>query len=156
MVKKDVELFKSIVNEVVAENLKPIESRLNAMEKQLKALSVDNSVTVEKQATSKSTKSTKSTKKATKSEPTVKITVLDKPLAKELGYDVVKWNESLYIRQTTYQKDRKYRELAMKNDGRLMKDSKMKCYEFKTEAEVDKALKAIKKSKDAYKKSVAK
>ena len=50
MVKKDVELFKSIVNEVVAENLKPIESRLNAMEKQLKALSVDNSVTVEKQA----------------------------------------------------------------------------------------------------------
>lgn len=50
MVKKDVELFKSIVKEVVAEELKPIESKLNAMEKQLNALSVDNSVVVEKEA----------------------------------------------------------------------------------------------------------
>ena len=158
MVKKDLELIKGIVNEVVTENNKVLLAKMESMEKQIKALSVVDKApspvkVVSKPSTTKSAKSTKSVK-VTKAQAGVQ--VIEYPLATDLGYDVVEYNDVFYIRQTTFQKDRKYRELAMKNDGRLMKDSKMKCYEFKTFYEVEKALKAIKKSKDAYKKSVAK
>lgn len=156
MTKKELEIIKGIVNEVVVENNKVLLAKMESMEKRINGLSIDNAVVTKTKATKTTTKtkSAKTTAKATKGVENVSVALAD-----DLGYDVVMFDGVYYIRQTTYQKDRKYRELAMKNDGRLRTDKgfeKMKCYEFKTLNAVQTALKAVKKSKDAYKKSVAK
>ena len=156
MTKKEYETIKGIVNEVVAENNKVLLSRMDSMEKQIKSLSVDKAVVTKTKATKTTTKtkSAKTTAKTTKGVETVSVA-----LAEDLGYDVVMFDGVYYIRQTVYQRNRKYREEAMNNEGRLRTDKgfeKMKCYEFKTKAEVDKALKAVNKMIADYKKSVAK
>ena len=168
MTKKELETIKSIVNEVVVENNKVLLSRMESMEKQIKSLSVDKAVVTKTKATKTTTKTTTksakaTTPKATKSSGKVEVKAVNVEMAEDLGYDVVevksKTTDTYFIRQTRYMKDRKYREEAMKNEGRLRTDEgfeKMKCYEFATLNAVKTALKAVKKSKDAYKKSVAK
>ena len=172
MTKKEYETIKGIVNEVVAENNKVLLSRMESMEKRINGLSIDNAVGTKTKATKKSTKTTtKATKapttksKATKSTSKFDVKGVNVAMAEDLGYDVVKVTNkdsdevTYYIRQTTYQRNRKYREEAMKNEGRLREDKgmeKMKCYEFDTLEAVKTALKAVNKMIENYKKSVAK
>ena len=166
MTKKELETIKGIVNEVVVENNKVLLARIDTMEKQMKKLSVDNIVPTTSKATKTTTKktTTKSAKTTAKATPKVYgIKSIKNALAEELGYDVVEIKHrttySYFIRQMRYMKDRKYREEAMNREGRLRTDKgfeKFKCYEFSTLEAVQTALEAVKKSKDAYKKSVAK
>lgn len=172
MTKKELEIIKGIVNEVVVENNKVLLAKMESMEKRIDGLSIDNAVGTKTKATSKSPKSSTPTKSAkTKTEATPlkvqEVKEVKDALAEELGYDVVevkyatksaRLKKTYFIRQMRYMKDRKYREEAMNREGRLRTDKgfeKFKCYEFSTLEAVKTALKAVKKSKDAYKKSVA-
>ena len=172
MTKKEYETIKGIVNEVVAENNKVLLSRMESMEKRINGLSIDKAVVTKTNATSKSTKtkSAKTTAKVVKPKVSPSkfgkfgVKAVSVPMAEDLGYDVVKVTDrdtdevTYYIRQTTYQRNRKYREEDMKNGGRFREDKgmeKMKCYEFETLEAVKTALKAVNKMIADYKKSVA-
>lgn len=146
-------LTEETLNKVLDEKLAPIQTKLNSLEKKVNALSVkDNGVKETKATTTKSAKSAKTEEPAKKGKL--------QTLAEEFGMSLdryIKGKVTTYVlTQTGYIRDRYYLEKAMDNKGEVIKGSKFKQYTFKTDEKgIEKVLKAMQKSRNDYRKTLA-
>lgn len=151
-------LTEETLNKVLDEKLAPIQTKLDSIEKQVKALSVKDNGVKETKATT-TTRSTKSAKTTKTEEPAKKGKL--QTLAEEFSMSLdryIKDKVTTYVlTQTDYIRDRYYLEKAMNNKGELIKGSKFKQYIFADvdEKGIEKVLKAMQKSRKDYRRTLA-
>lgn len=148
------ETLTMVVGKVLDEKLAPMQSKLNSLEKKVNALSVKDNGVKENKATT-----TRRSSKSAKTEETTKKGKLQ-TLAEEFGMSLdryIKGKVTTYVlTQTGYIRDRYYLEKAMDNKGEVIKGSKFKQYTFKTDEKgIEKVLKAMQKSRNDYRKTLA-